>query len=210
MHAMTLPAPPLPPADCSPVGMARETTDPLEAFLVGVERRAFKMAMLTTRDEDEALEVVQEAMVALVTRYRERPAGEWPALFQRILNSKLMDWHRRQQRQQRRFGVWSLLTGLGRPEDQDEGAMGDPLDAIPDPNGRDGLGALTVEQLSVAMEQAIAALPMRQRQTVLLRAWEGLDVAETARALGISEGSVKTHYFRAMAALRQSLSAWAD
>lgn len=152
------------------------------------------MARLATRDRDEALDLVQDAMTALVQRYADRPPAEWAPLFHRILQNRIRDWARRHALRAR------LRAWLGRGDDGD-GAAGDPLDGLAD--DASATPAELAERAGLA--RALAALPLRQREAFLLRAWEGLDVAATARAMRCSQGSVKTHYFRAIRALRAAL-----
>ncbi|BEH11280.1 RNA polymerase sigma factor [Geobacter sulfurreducens subsp. ethanolicus] len=173
-----------------------DTTDELNRFLAGVERRAFRMARLATSDDDEALDVVQDAMLGFVRNYARKPEAEWPPLFHRTLQSRIVDWHRRSTLRNR-FRAW-----FGRNDDEDGG---DPLDGIPDVNSPDPARQLLDRDLGQAIEAALRKLPTRQRQAFLLRNWEGLDTAETAFAMGCSEGSVKTHLSRAVHALRGML-----
>lgn len=154
------------------------------------------MARMATGDSDEALDLVQDAMLRLVKNYSARPEDEWAPLFQRILQSRIRDWYRRL-RVRRRFQVW-----FGSSEDAD---AADPLEqhaAVAHPTVDEQ--AHTAETVA-ALEAAVHKLPVRQQQAFLLRGWEGLDVAQTARAMRCSEGSVKTHYFRAVRALRDAL-----
>jgi RNA polymerase sigma-70 factor (ECF subfamily) len=146
---------------------------------------------------DTALDIVQDAMLDFVRRYRHLPAGEWPPLFFRVLQSRICDAHRRLS-VRNRFMSW-----LGR-DDRDDDAH-DPIGNAPDPSGDSPLRSLERQALGAALEAAIGSLPLRQQQAFLLRSWEGLDVAGTARAMGCSDGSVKTHYFRAVQALRKQL-----
>ncbi|MDX1625017.1 MAG: RNA polymerase sigma factor [Wenzhouxiangellaceae bacterium] len=172
-----------------------DASERLEAFLERVQRRAWTMARLATGSEDEALDLVQDAMTSFVRHYADKPAAERGPLFYRTLNNRIVDWQRMRSRRSR----WNLPW---RRHD-DPGADGPDLvgrSTEPGPEARAG-----DEQFGDALERALARLPMRQRQVFLLRAWEGLDVASTARALGVSAGSVKTHYFRALAALREAL-----
>jgi RNA polymerase sigma-70 factor (ECF subfamily) len=170
----------------------------LDAFLAGVERRAFRRAQLATRDRDEALDLVQDAMLRLARSYAARPPAEWPALFQQILVNRIRDWHR-SQALRRRVLFWKPAPG---PDPLDEE---DPLDLIADGAAPEGESALEGEQVSMLLEEAIADLPARQREVLELRVWEGLDVEQTALAMGCSEGSVKTHLSRALALLRSRL-----
>jgi RNA polymerase sigma-70 factor (ECF subfamily) len=167
----------------------------LNRFLAGVERRAFVRARLATGNSDDALDIVQDAMLALATRYADRGEAEWGALFHTILQSRLNDWYRRR-RVRRRWLAW-----LGDGDDNAD----DPLERIADPRALEPATLSAQNRALVALEAALGKLPARQREAFLLRVWEGLDVAETARAMDCSEGSVKTHYSRAMHALREKL-----
>lgn len=169
----------------------------LDTFLAQVERRAYRMALLATKRSADALDVVQDTMLQLVQSYRDRPAAEWPLLFQRILQNKIMDWHRQQTRQRKWF--WQAAV----PNDED---AEDPMALIVDE--RDNNPAQLLERAGdiEAVMAALAQLPLRQQQAFMLRSWEGLDVTQTATVMGCGEGSVKTHYFRAMQVLRAALS----
>lgn len=168
----------------------------LDEFLHSVERRALIIAEYATRDREEALDVVQDVMTAFVRRYRAKPAGEWRPLFHRALDNRIMDWHRRRQARFRWFGL-----KLSRLDDD----ATEPVEALADPRRPGPERAGYSEELKDALEQALVELPERQRQAFLLRTWEGLSVAETASAMSVSEGSVKTHLSRAMNTLRRLL-----
>jgi RNA polymerase sigma-70 factor (ECF subfamily) len=179
--------------------VALSTPEQLSDFLAQVERRAFRQAQYAVRDEHAALDVVQEAMMRLAERYGDRPAEEFPMLFQRILQNAIRDHFRR--RKVRAFWT-TLFSSLTR---QNEGEDFDPLDNLQD-NDNNSLpsrpdDALAESQLIAAIENALGQLPARQREAFLLRYWEELDTAETAKAMGCSEGSVKTHCSRANRAL---------
>jgi RNA polymerase sigma-70 factor (ECF subfamily) len=173
-----------------------EESRSLDAFLRGVERRALRMAELATGQRDEALDLVQDAMLGFVRHYGGHDGAEWPPLFWRVLDSRLNDWHRRRTVRGR---FWF------RPDANEEGE--DPLALAPDTREPGPLARMADGEASVALEAALRELPLRQRQAFLLRIWEGLDVAATAVAMRCSEGSVKTHLSRALANLRQRLEA---
>jgi RNA polymerase sigma-70 factor, ECF subfamily len=135
-------------------------------------------------------------MTALVERYGARPPAEWAPLFHRILQNRIRDWARRRAVRDR------LRAWLGRSDDAD---APDPIAELADPDGRDPSDAAAQAAAGRSLEAALRALPLRQQQAFLLRAWEGLDVAETAAAMRCSQGSVKTHYFRAIQGLRERL-----
>jgi RNA polymerase sigma-70 factor (ECF subfamily) len=177
---------------------AAPTSISLNAFLVGVERRALRRAELATRDRDEALDLVQDAMLRLARAYGSRPASEWPALFHRILVNRIRDWQRSQKLRRRLF-FWT-----GAQTSEDAGDATDPIENLADPQGSDGAGELQGAQLASRLEHALLQLPARQRETFELRVWEGMSVDETAAAMGCSAGSVKTHLSRALQALRTS------
>jgi RNA polymerase sigma-70 factor (ECF subfamily) len=182
------------------------STQEISAFLADVERRAFKQAMYAVRDEDAALDIVQDAMLKLTEKYAAKPAAELPLLFQRILQNTIHDHFRRQKVR----STWTtLLSSFGQKDDKDEEY--DPLETLAaksDSNvAADPAAQLEQGQIVRLIEQALARLPARQREAFLLRYWEELDVAETAAAMGCSEGSVKTHCSRAVRALAGMLTA---
>jgi RNA polymerase sigma-70 factor (ECF subfamily) len=182
------------------------TRSELSAFLEGVERRAFKQAVFAVRDEQAALDIVQDAMLRLSEKYGDRPAGELPMLFQRILQNAIRDWYRRQKVR----SLWTtLLSSLSPAQGEDDER--DPLETLVAAEGPGAVETPAAEaersQLLDIIEQEIAKLPARQREAFLMRYWEELDVAETARAMGCSEGSVKTHCSRAARALAEALKA---
>ena len=169
----------------------------LDQFLAEVERRALRIAEIAVRDRDEALDLVQDAMIKLVKSYGRRDSAEWPPLFYRILQNGVRDWHRRQA-VRNRVMVWFHKA---KSDDKDY----DVVAAAPDPAGRAPDEELENSEAMQEMEIAVHALPTRQREAFMLRMFEGLDVAGTAVAMGCSEGSVKTHYSRAVHALREKL-----
>jgi len=169
----------------------------LNQFLAGVELKAFKIAQASLRHEDDALDAVQDAMLQLARAYSERPAEEWKPLFYRILENRIRDMQRRRTVRGR---VISWLPFRG---DDDDDEM-DPIAQAPSPEPQP-TKRLELDQAMTALERALGELPPRQRQAFMLRTLEGLDVAETATAMGCSQGSVKTHYFRAVQALRAQL-----
>ncbi|RDS83100.1 RNA polymerase sigma factor [Dyella monticola] len=171
----------------------------LDAFLASMERRAFRMAELHLGNREDALDAVQDAMLRLVKHYRSKPAGEWTPLFWGILRRRIVDLQRRRK-------VRSIVVGWlggGHDDDGDELPAWEPAD-----NGPDPLERLHGEQSYADMAVAVRKLPRRQREAFILRILEGLDVAETAAAMGCSEGSVKTHLSRAMQHLREQLEEW--
>lgn len=174
----------------------------LDDFLRSVERRAFKRTVYAVRDEDAALDIVQDSMIRLVQSYADRPPGEWPMLFQRILSNATLDWFRRQKVRN------AVFTNIGDIEASDDGEGDfDLLEALTaEDAGTEGADdAASRTETLAQIEDEIARLPARQREAFLLRYWEELDVAETAAAMGCSEGSVKTHCSRAVQALAKAL-----
>lgn len=155
------------------------------------------MAYLATGCEDDALDVVQDGMLDFVRLYAAKPSAEWRPLFHRVLQSRITDWHRRTS-VRNRFRSW--FGGSGH-----EGDPPDPVETFADPRGETPASELLNRELGERLESGIRQLPLRQQQAFMLRAWEGLDVAQTAVAMKCSEGSVKTHYFRAVNALRNVL-----
>jgi RNA polymerase sigma-70 factor (ECF subfamily) len=179
------------------------TPQALDRFLAGVEQRAYRMAVLATGHRDEALDIVQDAMLKLAHKYCNRHPGEWGPLFHRILQNTIMDWHRRQ-KVQRTWRVFLDFTGLGKSERKTEEPLVDCYAGLPAGDSNPVL-KLANERTLQALDGAIEQLPIRQQQAFLLRIWEGLSVEETATAMNCSQGSVKTHLSRAVLALRQQL-----
>ncbi len=166
----------------------------LADFFRAIERRAYRMAVIETRNSSDAVDLVQDAMESLMKRYSSRPSEEWRPLFYRILQNKIKDWYR-----------WSGLrtrlhlqtSNQDMGEDLIEAQIASPA---PSPDAQ-MQSDLSMEQLQTALNQ----LSVRQRQTFLLRIWEGFDVKETARIMKCSAGSVKTHLSRATQALKNQL-----
>jgi len=180
------------------------TQKELSDFLAQVERRAFKQAVFAVHDDQSALDIVQDSMLRLAEKYATRPPAELPLLFQRILQNAIRDHFRRQKVR----STWTtMLSSFGIGDDDDV----DPLDTleVDDLSNVPASPAAQLEQSQVMaiIEEAVQALPDRQREAFLLRYWEELDVSETAKAMGCSEGSVKTHCSRATHALAKVLKA---
>ena len=174
-------------------------------FLASVERRAFKQAVFAVQEDESALDIVQDSMMRLAEKYSEKPAGELPMLFQRILQNAIRDYFRRTKVR----STWTtLLSGMGLGGEDDDA---DPLEIME----VDDLANVPVSpvaqmeqaQLMGTIEDAVKSLPSRQREAFMLRYWEELDVSETAKVMGCSEGSVKTHCSRATHALAKILRA---
>ena len=173
-----------------------ESRAAIEAFLREVETRAFRIAVMNVRDRDEALDIVQDCMIRLVRRYSQRPSEEWRPLFYRILQNRIRDVQRRRSVRSR---VLSFFGGLESEEEYD------PIVMAPGPEADNPLDQVLAQDAMRALEQALPMLPPRQREAFALRNFEGLDVAQTAVAMNCTEGSVKTHYSRAVHRLRELL-----
>jgi len=169
----------------------------LNDFLAGIELKAFRMARSALRHEDDALDAVQDAMLQLARAYGERPAQEWKPLFYRILENRIRDMQRRRTVRGR---VMAWLPFRAADEDEEPDPIAQAPSDEPTPGRR-----LEIEEAMRALDGALEALPRRQQQAFMLRTLEGMDVAQTAVAMGCSEGSVKTHYFRALQSLRAQL-----
>ncbi len=188
-----------------PCGHALASEKELTDFLKSVEKRAFKRTLYAVRDEDAALDIVQDSMIRLAENYIERPPAEWPMLFQRILSNATMDWFRRQK--VRNAVLQNMSDFDGAADDSDF----DLLETLGELEGTEAAASaadkVSRTQMLQIIEAAVSELPERQREAFLLRYWEELDVAETAAVMGCSEGSVKTHCSRAVHALAKALRA---
>jgi len=183
------------------------TDKELSDFLEGVERRAFKQAVYAVRKDEAALDIVQDAILKLAEKYGDKPAAELPLLFQRILQNTIHDYFRREKVR----STWiSLFSGMGGNDHDDQ----DNYDLLETYEAEEGTRAAEssadkVERAQVlaVIEAEVKKLPTRQREAFLMRYWQDMDVAETAAAMGCSEGSVKTHCSRATHALAHALKA---
>lgn len=173
--------------------------DDMEQFLKSVEVKAFRMAQLATLNREDALDIVQDSMLKLVQKYQHLDAEQWPPLFYRILHNKIRDWRRRNKT---RSGVMAWLFAKADRR-HDEEIIG--IDDFEDPQSSNPMHQLQEHKTLTKLEIALLALPEKQRQVFLLRAWQGFSVAETALAMGCSEGTIKTHYSRAVRRLKSEL-----
>ncbi len=175
----------------------------LTDFLKGVEKRAFKRTGYAVRDDEAALDIVQDAMIRLAHKYADRPPAELPLLFQRILSNATMDWFRRQKVRN------AVVHSFSDFEPDDAEGDFDLLETLASLDagggGESAADAVARQQVRRAIEAEVGRLPDRQREAFVLRYWEEFDVAETAAAMGCSEGSVKTHCSRAVHALAKAL-----
>lgn len=170
----------------------------MDQFLASVERRAYCIAKMAVGQREDALDIVQDAMLKLVQLYADKPEQEWRCLFFKILQSRIRDWYRRN-KVRNRWRVWLDKLGFGDEDNED------PLARMADPAEPEPSRGVNNERSMDRLNEAVEQLPLRQQQAFLLRAWEGLTEEETALAMGCSKGSVKTHYSRAREALRCAL-----
>ncbi len=175
----------------------------LSDFLKSVEKRAFKRAVFAVRDDDAALDIVQDAMIKLSQSYGDHPVAELPLLFHRILSNTTMDWFRRRKVRQ---AVIVNFSEFDTPDEGGEFDLLETLEVLTESHATESAADATSRaQILLLIEEKVKELPERQREAFLLRYWEEFDVAETAQAMGCSEGSVKTHCSRAIRALAKGL-----
>ncbi len=177
----------------------------LNQFLASVEKRAYKRSYYHVRDEDAALDIVQDSMMKLAEHYGDKPLDELPMLFQRILSNTTLDWFRRQKTKNALFSNFNEFESKQNQDDFDVLEILAPLEGLE--RSESAEDTVNSQQIVAEIEIEIQKLPARQREAFLLRYWEELDVAETAAAMGCSEGSVKTHCSRAVQALDKALKA---
>ena len=177
----------------------------LSDFLKSVEKRAFKRSVYHVRDEEAALDIVQDSMIKLAEHYGDKPVAELPMLFQRILSNTTLDWFRRQKTRR------ALFSNMSDFESSSEDGDFNLLETLEEVDGSEKTesaeDSTSRAQILHQIELEIQELPGRQREAFLMRYWEEMDVAETAAAMGCSEGSVKTHCSRAVQALSKALKA---
>ncbi len=176
--------------EIEPQATTAEAPTTLDGFFRSAQARAFRRAEIASGNPADAMDIVQDAMLKLTEKYANAAPTDWPPLFYRIVQNSIRDWHRRQTL---RSG-WLWLSGDARDTELDNAAGRQQPEH----------SAKTDAAMKV-LEQALQDLPLRQQQVFLLRNWEGLSVNETAAAMGCSDGSVKTHYSRAIHKLREQL-----
>ncbi|MEM7363123.1 MAG: RNA polymerase sigma factor [Pseudomonadota bacterium] len=187
-------------------GLAAATDEQRQAmdrFLAGVEQRAYAMTVMSIRNADDALDVIQDAMITLASKYGHRPETEWAPLFFRILKNKTTDFVRRRNVKDRLFGFFGV-------RDDEHSVEGDPIDNLKAAMGDSPEMQHALSGTRADLMAALAMLPDRQRDAFLLREVEGFPVADTAVAMGCSESSVKTHYSRAITNLRETMTELMD
>ena len=177
----------------------------LAAFLKSIEGKAFKRTVFSTKDEEAALDIVQDSMLKLSQKYGHVDASELPLLFTRILQNTTLDWFRRQKTQNTWISLFSALRFSNADQDENDS---DPLEFIGSDEANsafeDGLRQLERKEMIEILENEISKLPTRQREAFLMRYWDELDIAQTAKIMGCSEGSVKTHCSRAVSSLAKA------
>ena len=171
----------------------------IEEFLKTIERRAFHMARMATGNADSAMDIVQDSMFKLVEKYAHKTPQEWKPLFYRILNSKTTDYYRRKAVREKVF-PWSKYVANTDGED-----LPDIVDLAAGRLSETPDEMLMRSQRIDKLDRAVNALPRRQREAFMLRCWEGMSTIDTATTMKCSQGSVKTHYSRAMHSLRDVL-----
>ncbi len=172
----------------------------LENFLISIERRAFRIAQLATHCEADALDIVQDAMFKLATKYAHLPAEQWKPLFFKILESRIIDWHRKQTLKKKLF-FWQKDLSRSETETNLDEQHHDFSADLAHPENE-----IMSEQLGQHLLDCIAALPIQQQQCFILRSWEGFSITETALAMKLNENSVKTHYARALKKLKDQIN----
>ena len=180
--------------------MPRLTPLTIDQWLKEIGRRARMMAEFAVHDRDVSQDLVQDSLLAFISRYADKPAEQWTPLFYTILRSQIMDWKRRQARR----GKW--MTWLSRHNSDDDSDEEDSIHSIATLTDENPATLLANADDMATVQLILSRLPERQQQAFLFRAWEGLDISTTARIMGCGESSVKTHYSRALLALRRGLN----
>ena len=170
-----------------------ETKDKIDSFLKEVQVRAFRIAMISIKDKDESKDIVQDSMISLATKYSDRPPNELAPIFYRILFNRITDWHRKTIVRKR------IVSFIGFSD-----SKADPIELAESEN-MDPMKLNESEEVSAIIQGSIDNLPSRQKQAFILRNFEGMSVRNVSKVMKCSEGSVKTHYFRAMQKLKIEL-----
>jgi len=168
--------------------------------------------MIATGNNDDALDIVQDAMLKLVQKYANRDEAEYGPLFHRILQTTIRDWYRRQ-KVRNQWRSFLKVTGMSQKSGDDNMESEhffDPIENARQRKAHEPINQLANDNAMQALNTSLHDLSARQQQVFLLRVWEGLSVAETAKAMGCTQGSVKTHYSRAVHILRKQLENYVE
>ena len=171
----------------------------MEEFLKSVEKKAFRMIQIATGNTDDAMDLLQDSMMKFVRSYSKKDRAEWKPLFYKVVQNRIRDWYRREKVKNVFF---TFMPGMKKEE---AGERPDPIQNAQDHGAEDSETVLKTSQAMEKLNGVLKQLPDRQQQVFLLRAWEGLSVKETAVAMACTQGTVKTHYYRAVKALRHEL-----
>ncbi len=172
-----------------------DNTAKLNQFFIAHEKKAYAIAFMSLNNQEDALDVVQDVMIKFVQKYSDKEKSCWVPLFYRMINNKVTDFHRANTKKNKLF---SFPTNN---EEQEE-----PLSNFEDKNQIDIINQINNEMTISHLQIALNDLPTRQLQSFMCRIWEGLSVAETAQSMKCSQGSVKTHLFRALSNLRSKVN----
>lgn len=154
------------------------------------------MALMATKSEADALDLVQNAMMKLVEKYASKPEPELKPLFYAILQNQIKNWFRKESQ----TAKWMFWQKSAYDEESQEEVI------------EQGVNEQTPELATIQMQdsaklvETLQQLPVKQQQCFLLRSWEGLSVKETAMVMQCTEGTVKTHMSRASRKLQAILS----
>lgn len=187
----------------SVVMSSQSNREALNAFFAKKEKRALGMAEFAVANREDALDIVQDAMMRFATRYANKPEAEWAPLFHRVLQSRIQDFFRKSSVKNKYF-AWLPVFNQDRAYGNDEASV-DPIQLAGDYEAISVDRILDSDQNAELISKAVKNLPPRQQQAFLLRCWEGLDTKSTAASMQCSEGSVKTHYARALNHLKLAL-----
>ena len=170
-----------------------DLNEQLNQFFISHEKKAYSIALMSLRHQDDALDVIQDVMIKFVEKYKNKKTDLWAPLFYRMLHNRITDTHRANTKNKKFFKFF----------DKSES---DALENIEDTNEMDIINQIDNAMKIDNLQQALKALPNRQLQAFICRIWEGLSVAQTAQSMKCSQGSVKTHLFRALKNIRNQIN----
>lgn len=175
-----------------------ELTEQLNQFFILHEKKAYVIAFMSLKNQDDALDVVQDVMIKFVVKYKLKNQTDWTSLFYRMIQNRITDFHRQNTQKRKYFGVFSHDT-----EDN-------IVEQVADENHVSALKQIDNNMKIENLQQSLTTLPKRQLQAFICRIWEGLSVAQTAQSMKCSQGSVKTHLFRALNQIRTQFKVNSD
>jgi RNA polymerase sigma-70 factor (ECF subfamily) len=178
----------------------------IEQLIVRYQRRIYAIAYhMLSGDAEEAKDRTQEVFFQAFQKIKhfEGKASFYTWLYRIVINT-CIDARRRRHRWQKIFFPWRV----GKDHEEESAAI---LEDYPDTEKMsDPLATVSGQQLEVDVKKAMKMLSAKQRSIFQLKVFHEFSIKEIAEAMGLAEGTVKTHLFRATQVMQKQLKGWTE